>query len=195
MQRCLILICIMLFSLLLCSCDRSQVKMVTEQEYTGYDMSDEDTEKTDIPLSDEGAAVAVYVCGAVVNPGVYYLTAGAIKQDALYAAGGFQDGAAACYVNLAEKVSEGERIYFPYEEELEAEYSPVSDETEDGRININTASKEELMTLPGIGESKADSVIEYRETSGGFKDIEEITNIPGIKEGIYNNIKDYIVVN
>ncbi len=186
MQRFLILICIMLFGLLLCSCDRSQVKMVTEQEYTEYDMSDEDTEKT---------AVAVYVCGAVVNPGVYYLTAGAIKQDALYAAGGFRDGAAECYVNLAEKVSEGERIYFPYEEELEAEYSPVSDETEDGKININTASKEELMTLPGIGESKADSVIEYRETCGGFKDIEEITNIPGIKEGIYNNIKDYIVVN
>lgn len=195
MQRYLILVCNLLFGLLLCSCDNSQVKLLTEQEYTGYDVSDGDTEKTDIPLDDEGTEAAVYVCGAVVNPGVYYLPADAIKQDALCAAGGFQDGAAEFYVNLAEVVSDGERIYFPYEDELEAGYSPVAEAEEDGRININTASKEELMSLPGIGESKADSLIEYRETCGGFKDIEEIMNIPGIKEGIYNNIKDYIVVN
>lgn len=193
MQRYLILVCDLLLSLLLCSCDRSQVELVTEQEYAGYDMSDEET--TDIPFLDEDTEIAVYVCGAVVNPGVYYLPADAIKQDALCAAGGLQDGASECYVNLAEKLSEGERIYFPFEDELEADYSFVAVDADDGKININTASKEELMTLPGIGESKADSVIEYRETSGGFTDIEEIMNIPGIKEGIYNNIKDYIVVN
>ena len=64
----------------------------------------------------------------------------------------------------------------------------------DGKININTAGKDALMTLPGIGESKADAIIAYREAQGKFQNTEELMNIRGIKEGIYNKIKDLIIV-
>ncbi len=141
----------------------------------------------------------VYVCGAVREPGVYYLNAGAINAEALEAAGGLIEGAAVDYVNLADSVVSGEKLYFPYEDELELGYNVIfSDDSQTGKqklININTATKEELMTLPGIGESKADAIITYRENNGPFQNVEDITNISGIKNGVYNNIKEYIVVN
>lgn len=140
--------------------------------------------------------IAVYVCGAVADPGVYFLEDGSIKKDALDAAGGFKDGASECYVNLAEAVCDGEKIYVPYEKELESSYAPLSDDfQDDGRININTATAEMLMTLPGIGQSKADAIIKYREQHGAFNSIEDIKNISGIKDGVYNNIKELIVAN
>lgn len=143
--------------------------------------------------------IAVHVCGAVMYPDVYYVTPGAIKADVLGMAGGFAEGAATDYVNLAETVGSGEKIYFPYEHELE-EGINLSVDTESressqpGKVNINTATREELMTLPGIGESKADAIIQYREDYGAFLSIEDITNISGIKEGVYNSIKDFIAV-
>ena len=68
-------------------------------------------------------------------------------------------------------------------------------EPEDGRINLNTASKEQLMTLSGIGESKAETIISYREKNGAFQTIEDLMNIPGIKNGVFEKIKDNIMVN
>lgn len=156
--------------------------------------SQEDCETTDC---------TVFVCGAVVNPDVYILEEGAVVKDALEEAGGFAEGAAREYINLAEPVKDGEKIYFPYESELEMsvfeyEEESISDRsgegTATGRININTASMELLETLPGIGESKARSIIEYREEHGDFSNIEEIKNISGIKDGVYDKIKDYICV-
>ena len=67
-------------------------------------------------------------------------------------------------------------------------------ENTSGKVNINTASKELLMTLPGIGEAKAESIIKYREENGGFKNIQDIMNISGIKEGAFQKIKDLITV-
>ena len=66
--------------------------------------------------------------------------------------------------------------------------------SEDGRININTAGKEQLMTLPGIGESKAERIVEYRESVGKFSSIEDVMKVDGIKEGVYNKIKEQITV-
>ncbi|MBQ9233621.1 MAG: helix-hairpin-helix domain-containing protein [Lachnospiraceae bacterium] len=139
---------------------------------------------------------AVYVCGAVVNPGVYYLVNDSIKQDALEAAGGFSDGACEEYINLAEHIKDGEQIYFPYEDENMNEASNGYQDAYDaeGKLNINRADREKLMSLPGIGEAKADAILSYRNTYGDFKTIEDIKNITGIKEGVYNKIKDYITV-
>lgn len=151
--------------------------------------------------------IAVYVCGAVNVPGVYYFKAGDIKSVALEAAGGFADGAAADYINLAEKLTDGEKLYFPYEDEAasgeikydasEAGSETVQDTSNEGsgKVNINTADRTELMTLPGIGESKADLIINYRESNGSFGSIEDIMNINGIKDGVYSKIKEYITVN
>lgn len=144
----------------------------------------------------QAAEFAVHVCGAVNCPGVYMLKEGDIKQDALLAAGGFAEGAATDYVNLAEAVRDGEKIYFPYEAELESGIfisEPGTDGSE-GLININTADKALLMTLPGIGEKRAQDILDYREQHGSFSSIEDIKNVKGIKESIYNNIKDIISV-
>ncbi|MBQ8923315.1 MAG: helix-hairpin-helix domain-containing protein [Lachnospiraceae bacterium] len=144
----------------------------------------------------------VYVCGAVVNPGVYRFGADAIKEEAIKAAGGFAEGASKEYVNLAEHMTDGEQIYVPYESELELSVSyDLSDSSigqvysSDGRLNINKASKEDFMTLTGIGEARAEAIVSYREEHGLFNSIEEIMNVNGIKEGVYNNIKDYITLN
>ncbi|MBQ9200026.1 MAG: helix-hairpin-helix domain-containing protein [Lachnospiraceae bacterium] len=152
----------------------------------------------------EEKEVACYVCGAVKTPGVYYLSESSIKQDAVLMAGGFAEGASEEYINLAEHIKEGERIYIPYKEELEADLT-LSCEKEDvtevkgfydteGRLNINYADKEALKELPGIGDAKADAIIKYREENGAFKTVDDIKNVTGIKAGVYDNIKDYITV-
>ena len=96
-------------------------------------------------------------------------------------------------------LSDGQMIYVPrVDDEIESfssETGVPSEENSDGRININTASKEMLMELPGIGESKAESILSFREENGNFGSVEDIMNVPGIKEALYNKIKDYIRVN
>lgn len=189
------IILVAIFGLTLFGCRDSDVKYYEDyvEVTNGQNQSEEeDTVGTDIcSQSDAGQGlVPVYVCGAVYEPGVYYLEESALKEDALGAAGGYDLGAAEDYVNLAEGIVAGEKIYFPYEQELSEGLSQNS-----RKININTATKEELMTLPGIGESKAQAIIKYREEYGPFQNIEDITNISGIKEGVYNNIKEYIIVN
>ena len=77
----------------------------------------------------------------------------------------------------------------------QTERADLTVEPEDGRINLNTASKEQLMTLSGIGESKAETIISYREKNGAFQTIEDLMNIPGIKNGVFEKIKDNIRVN
>lgn len=143
----------------------------------------------------EQSVCAVYVCGAVRSSGVYYLDSSCLKQDAVNAAGGMTAAAASDYVNLAEHITDGERIYIPYEEEIEGDNVDISGvEDADGRVNINTASRDELMTLSGIGGGKADAIIAYREENGNFLQIEDIMKVQGIKEATFNNIRDYIVV-
>lgn len=140
----------------------------------------------------------VYVCGAVHAPGVYELPAGARVYEAIAAAGGVTGDAAAEYVNQARMIEDGERVYIPTESEAEQGTGLFSEETQAGgsgtKVNINTAGLEELMTLTGIGESKASSIISYREVHGRFHSIEDLMQIEGIKEGVFNKIKDDITV-
>ena len=163
--------------------------------------------------------VCVHVCGAVAIPGVYEMTAGSRVVEAIYAAGGFLPDAASDALNLALDVVDGEQIYVPTVEEVgnisdgvrssdasnqanHAIFTPTG--TSDARtqnqsasgslININTADRSLLMTLTGIGESKADSIISYREANGAFSRIEDIMLVPGIKERLFNKIKDNICV-
>ena len=154
--------------------------------------------------------VTVYVCGAVVNEGVYELPAGSRLSDALRAAGGYDANALHGYVNLAKLVEDGERVYFPdYQELEELGLVPMSgDSTESasnetagdsissgGKVNINTADAEQLKSLPGIGDTKAADIIAYREEHGSFGSIEDIQNVNGIGESTYNRISSYITVN
>lgn len=144
-------------------------------------------------VSREGTAqeICVYVCGAVESPGVVYLSEGSRAADALEAAGGFAPGAAQEAVNLAAKVSDGEKLFFPDREEYEAQ---AQTEAASGLVNINTADVAQLCTLPGIGESRAADIIAYREAHGGFAVCEDIMQVPGIKESVYNKISGKIAV-
>lgn len=151
------------------------------------------TSNTDISLeSSVEENVYVFICGQVQNPGVYCMSPESRICDVIKEAGGCLETADICAVNQAERLTDGSKIYIP----AIGETLPSSEMTEasDGLIHLNRATKEELMTLPGIGESKAELIIEYRETHGGFSTIDDIMNISGIKEGLFNNIKDYITV-
>ena len=128
------------------------------------------------------------------------LPAGSRYQTALEAAGGFSEEADRSFLNLAAVVADGERILVPTQEEAvqlrEAESLHASEEQEasDGRIDLNTADKAALMTLPGIGEAKAEAILLYRQENGEFQDIEEIMKVPGIKQGAFDKIKARIKV-
>ncbi len=139
-------------------------------------------------------SIFVYVCGEVYSPGVYELPADSRVFEAVNAAGGMKETAAVSYLNQAEKVSDGQKLYVPSQEEAAGQDVDARgmEETDDGRVNLNTASKEELMTLSGIGEVKAEAILRYREEKGGFTSIEELKEIEGIKEGVFNKVKDQV---
>lgn len=135
--------------------------------------------------------VYVYVCGHVNNPGVYRLEQDARICDALELAGGVSEDGAGEALNQAEHVKDGQTLYVPGIQDM-AEHTEES--TEDGLLDINSAEKEDLLALPGIGESKADTILAYRSEHGPFDKIEDLMNIPGIKEGVFQKIKPYIKV-
>lgn len=139
----------------------------------------------------------VYVCGAVNVPGVYKLPSGSRIYEAVLLAGGLREDACEDSLNQAQEITDGQMIKIVTEEEASqgGEESGSEEFDSDDRINLNTAKAEELMTLPGIGASKAQSILSYRDEKGGFSSIEEIMEITGIKEGVFSKIKDYIIVN
>lgn len=153
-------------------------RMTTETLEQGFDTKENE---------DETFLVTFYICGQVENPGVYSLPDGSRVEDAIHAAGGVLEEADMSQVNLARRVKEEEQIVI---------YAKGEQETlpADDKIHLNYATKEQLMTLTGIGESRAMEIIAYREEHGGFQSKEELMNISGIKEGTYNKIKDEIVL-
>ena len=143
--------------------------------------------------STEPIKIYVHICGEVNNPGVYELAEGSRIFEAVEAAGGFTEEAAQASLNLAQVISDEEQIVILTQDEA-AEKARMEREQAAGIVNLNTASKEQLMTLTGIGESRAEDILRYRQESGGFQAIEEIMNVPGIKESAYLKIKDSITV-
>lgn len=151
----------------------------------------------------ETDAIFVYVCGQVAAPGVYELSAGARVYQAIERAGGTLEGASPESLNLAQQAEDGQKIYVPSKEEAEAGMFPQDDswgavsssrEQGVGKVNLNTADLEELMTLTGIGQTRAEAIITYREEEGAFQAPEDIMKVDGIKEGIYEKLKDEITV-
>lgn len=166
--------------------------------------------------------IRVHVCGAVERPGVYALQPGCRVYEAVEAAGGFAADAEKDYVNQAQALQDGVKLVIPTKEEA-ASVSERESKTEaeaqagaggsaqlgivggtqteadvfpaDGRININTASEAQLCNIPGIGATRAAAIIAYRESHGGFQTPEDIMKVSGIKEGMYEKIKDSISVN
>ena len=144
----------------------------------------------------------VHICGAVNNPGVYTLEGRSRIYQAVEKAGGFREDADQDYLNQADQVVDGMKVYIPTKAEVEEsgrmnhwEDSGIGDADEkDFPVNINTAEEELLCTLPGVGSSKAKSIIAYREKNGPFEKKEDIMNVEGIKNGLFVKIKDSITV-
>ena len=188
---------------------------------SGKDTLDADADNESEAVSDkemQQAMIYVDVCGAVANPGVFQLAAGSRVFQAIEAAGGYLPEAALTCVNRAGVLTDGQQLYILTQEEMErqgldpAEMAKASDGQmngsagtgqntgvatqvqQDNRININTADEAQLTTLTGIGATRAQAIIVYREENGPFAAIEDIMNVQGIKEGTFAKIKDEIVV-
>lgn len=186
-----------------CKTKDDEVFIKADNFDTSYSTESSETdltvEATDNHVESE-APYYVYVCGAVNSPGVYALSPDSRIYDAIEAANGFTDEASRDYLNLAELIIDGEMIYAPTVDEAsdrerfsESRQDPEKDS--DGKININTASKELLTTLSGIGNGKAENIISYREENGRFAAIDDIKNVSGIGDSIFESIKDFITVN
>lgn len=152
-------------------------------------------------------SIRVFVNGEVGAPGVYTLSYGAILEEAIEAAGGFTAEAETAVVNLAQSVSDGTQIYVPAKGEVAAEPAPTGSDpatagavTTSGAgasgdlININTVVAEALDTLPGVGPSTAQKIIDHRTANGPFASIEAIKDVSGIGDAKFNQIKDLITV-
>ena len=190
--------CMILTCLYLTGCGREEVPYLDTTQTQEQTVETERTEQKETLKSDQ--TVQVYVCGEVAAPGVYQLKDGMRICDAVEAAGGLTKAASREYWNLAEKLSDGQMIYFPTEEEArerkasaEAAGASVQEES-DGRIDINTADAAQLVTIPGIGETRAAAILAYREKNGPFAKVEDNMQVSGIKSALFEKMKDYITI-
>lgn len=144
-----------------------------------------------------GGKIYVHIVGAVKKPGVYTFDEKPRVVDVVEEAGGFAKDAVKSGINQAETVEDGSQIVIESKRDKKkgiAAGERQAAEDKSDLLNINTATKEELMTLTGIGESKAMSIISYRDTNGKFENIEDIMKITGIKAGVFEKIKNQIRV-
>lgn len=207
----------------LCGCTRREELLILADEAvsgeTGEaDSADIDTaesalqeeaaasEKTQMSVDETPAGsglLYVHVCGAVEAPGVYELPAGSRVYEAVQAAGGFTADAEQNYVNQAQVLADGVKLMIPTKEEAALQIGIVGGEEPSGgeaaerkdeKININTASVKELCSIPGVGETRAAAIVSYRESHGRFAKPEDIMKVNGIKEGMYEKIRDSISV-
>lgn len=197
----IIVFCMCLF----CACSSGEEVRLEESESALEDARLETTalSSSEVSLSESQSTIFVHVCGKVNDPAVYEFENGARVVEAIEKAGGFMENAATDYLNLAKVLTDGEKIYVPDKEEALG-LNPVNVDTAQGnvadakdtntKVNINTASKEELLSLKGIGDSRAEDIINYRTENGKFAAIEDIMKVPGIKQGAFNKIKDNIRV-
>ena len=152
--------------------------------------------------SGEEQKIFVYIIGAVNKPGIVEARKDSRLYEIIEFAGGFAENADETAINLALTVMDGEKIIIPYRETSTVEKEKVkinqlykeSVNTNSNKININTASVEELKTLSGIGQSTAEKIINYRNENSKFEKIEDIKNVSGIGDAKFNSIKDKIVV-
>lgn len=172
----------------------------SDSEKDGADAADDAADGSDAKATKEDE-ICVQVSGAVKKPGVYTFAAGSRVYEAIDAAGGLLENAYELDLNQAMSLTDGERIHVYTKEEVASGAVIVGASTDagaataDARININTASAEELTSLSGIGTSKAEKIIAYREQNGGFSAAEELMNVSGIGQSTYDKIADQIRVN
>ncbi len=190
--------------------DESELKKSEEEEVNSNNEDQEKTNQEDNSI--EASSIFIDISGAVKNPGVYKLNMGSRLNDAIEASGGLTEDANLDYIaknlNKASILNDEDKIYIPFEKDdlsliennttvkstlTSTTSAKLSNGVENAKININTATKEQLITLKGIGDSFAQRIIDYRQENKFIK-IEDIKNIKGIGEKTFENIKDKITV-
>lgn len=169
-------------------------------------LSIQKADAADAPQEAEPAAsapveVCVHVSGCVARPGVVYLQEGDRVADAVEAAGGMTGDADAGSVNLARVVADGEQVAIASKADAErAAAAPFgasasgAGAAQGGKVNLNTADAAQLQTISGIGPSKAQKIVEHRESSGPFKSVDDLTQVSGIGEKTLESIRDQVCV-
>ena len=170
--------------------------------------TDDDNDIDNKNQTTEGVVeIAVHITGEVKKQGLIYLKEGSRVADAIEKAGGETKNADLSQINLAYVLQDGKKIYVPNKNEKISQYitensgnndtersNTSNSDKEDKKVNINTANQSELDSLPGIGPSIAQKIIDYREENGNFKNIEELQNVKGIGDAKYEEIKDMVTV-
>lgn len=149
-------------------------------------------ETTKVENTIDSEKIKIHITGEVNQPGLIELEVGERVKDAIDMAGGLTNEADISKINLAYILSDGEKIYIPNQnDELDEEQIL---QTSNSKVNINTATVSELETIPGVGESTAKAIVEYRTETGRFATIEDVQNVSGIGKSKFEKMKDYIVV-
>lgn len=211
-----LVIVILLFSVLICDFDKEKIKKNEKEEIK----QEENQEKKNINVKTEQSNIKIDIKGAVNNPGVYEMEKNGRVIDAVNKAGGLKKNADTSMINLSKKLEDEMVITIYTASEMkktqsicspcecpevnnacitENEAKVNSDDKKSNsqtnkKVSINTATLEELQTLEGIGQAKAKAIIGYRNTNGKFKKIEEIKNVSGIGESIFEKIKNNITI-
>ncbi|MFM0879505.1 helix-hairpin-helix domain-containing protein [Streptococcus suis] len=168
----------------------------TEQTSSSSDL----VEETSTEVSKEPSLLVVDVKGAVVKPGLYTLAAGARVNDAVKAAGGLTSQADPKSINLAQKLSDEAVVYVASKDEnisvvaSTTASSAMSQEGNESKVNLNTATEADLQTISGIGAKRAADIIAYREANGGFKSVDDLNNVSGIGDKTMESIRPYVTV-
>ncbi|HFI0461553.1 TPA: helix-hairpin-helix domain-containing protein [Streptococcus suis] len=162
--------------------------------------SSELVEETSAETSEESSQLVVDVKGSVVKPGLYTLAAGARVNDAVEAAGGLTSQADPKSINLAQKLSDESVVYVASKDEnisvvtSTTASSAMSQEGNESKVNLNTATEADLQTISGIGAKRAADIIAYREANGGFKSVDDLNNVSGIGDKTMESIRPYVTV-
>lgn len=172
-----------------------------EGDYTYLEVSNEKINTTNI-IEEKKKQIVIHITGQVINQGIVKLEEGSRVIDAIEVAGGATKEANLSKINLAYLLEDGMKLYVPSINDKEEEEQIISISTNGKsentkqalKVNINTATSEELQKLPGIGETMASRIITYRKENGKFSKIEDLKNVSGIGEAKFNNIKNYIYI-
>lgn len=190
-KKMVVLCCAWLYGFALGGCASAQTEFVEAPS-----SSDADSGLTETDGTGEPEELYVYVCGEVARPGVYRLPGGARVYEALDMAGGLTEDAEDTALNQARPLEDGEEIRVPAQGEAgeAGESAEVREPEGSGKVNINTADAAQLTTLTGIGPSRAEAIIAWREANGEFTAPEDLKKVDGIADKTFDKLKDEIAV-
>ena len=197
MKRLFLLSVLLMWTVFCFGCGESE-SVLKEMDTAAEEVPEEEPVQEEDDLEE---TIFVDVCGAVQQPGVYELPAGSRIFQAIALAGGLTEEAESRLINQAEVLTDGQQIRIYTREESEKQEIAAAAGQNAGvqgaagaKINLNLADKNVLMTLPGIGEAKAEAILAYRQEKGGFSSVEELMQVEGIKDKLYEKLKDKVTV-